>query len=98
MNFPNPFARAKKPASPFPEAELRKWYIDSGLSPEVYAAKRGHLVGCFSLDEYSYADTELQNWIYRFAEIYRSPELLDDCRKRYLTPGEYREAVESTEI
>lgn len=91
MKWMRRFSGDSRPPCPFSESELRNDYIGSGLSPEVYAAKRGHMVGCFSLDDYSYQDKELERWIYRFAEIFRSPELLESCRKEHLSESEYHE-------
>lgn len=77
----------------FPESEatLRKWYLESGMPPELYAARRAHLVGCFSFHEYSYRDTELDRWISRFGEIYDDGQKLDACRRKHLTKAEYEE-------
>lgn len=73
------------------EATLREWYIDSGMTPELYAAKRAHMVGCFSLHEYSYRDSELDRWISRFGEIHDDPQQLDECRRKHLSEKEYEE-------
>ena len=89
--------RKRKPLSPFPEPELRKWFIYSGMSPEVYAAKRGHRIGCFSFGDFSYKDKELERWLYRFAEIFSSLDQMESCRKEHLSEDEYREVKQYLE-
>jgi hypothetical protein len=86
-----------KPQCPFPEKELRKWYLDSKMPPEVYAAKNTHKIDCFSLDEFSYKDKELEAWICRFAEIFTNPDEVEKCRIKHLTDEEYREVIEYIE-
>jgi hypothetical protein len=81
----------RKPLCPYPESELRKWYLESGMTPEIYAAKRSHRIGCFSFDEFSFKDKELERWIYQFCEIYHDPKKLDACRRKHLSDGEYLE-------
>ena len=78
----------RKPSCPFPEAELRSWFLAPGMTPEEYAGKRGHLVGAFDLHEYSYKDKELGRWLHRFGKIFEDPKKLDECRRKLLSPAE----------
>jgi hypothetical protein len=80
----------RKPSSPFPEAELRSWFLASGMTPEEYAAKRGHLIGDFSLHLYYYSDKELGRWLHRFGKIFEDPEKLEKCRRKFLSPEEFQ--------
>ena len=89
MKWPLTFFR-RKPSCPYPEAELRSWFLSVGMTPEEYAAKRGHLVGAFDLHDYSYRDKELGRWLHRFGKIYTDPKQMDECRKRLLSPEELR--------
>ena len=61
---------------------------DLQMSPEEYAAQHAHLWGCFSLHQYRYADPMLAAWVRRLAEILGSPEEIERCRRRFLTPEE----------
>ena len=66
---------------------------DSGLSAEEWAARYAHTVGASSLDQYRYADPELDEWIQRLHSVLWSPELLKRFREELLTPDE-RERIE----
>ena len=61
---------------------------DLGMSPEEYAARHAHLLGCFSFDRYHYRDEELARWVKRVAEILSSPVDLEQCRQKYLSTEE----------
>jgi hypothetical protein len=61
---------------------------DLQLSPEEYAARRGHLWALFSLDEYPYRDPTLGAWVRRLGEILHNRGELERCRQRFLTPEE----------
>ncbi len=61
------------------------------MTPEVYAAKHSHRIGCFSYDEFSFRDKDLERWIYRFCEIFHDPNKLEECRRKHLTEAEYRD-------
>lgn len=86
-----------RPKYPLSEPQLRSDFIGTGLTPEVFAAKRGHNVCCFALDKYSYEDKELERWIYRFAQIYKSEEQMERCRKEHLSENEYLEVKQYLE-
>lgn len=40
---------------------------------------------------YSYKNKKMEKWLERIGEIVRSPELLEGCRKKYLSPEEFEE-------
>jgi hypothetical protein len=54
------------------------------LSPEEYAARYGHLWGCFSFDRFTYHDPTLGAWVRRLGELFHDPAEL-------LTPEELAE-------
>lgn len=58
------------------------------LSPEEYAARYGHLWGCFSFERFPYRDPALGAWVRRLGELLRDPEEVERCRQRFLTPEE----------
>lgn len=65
-----------------------------GLSPAEHAARHAHEWAFFSLDEYSYSDPALDAWIQELGRILRSPDAIDEARRRYLTPDERRQIEE----
>lgn len=67
----------------FSEAERR-------LSPEEYAARRGHLWLCFSFHRYRYRDPVLGAWVKRVGDLLMSEEL-EELRERLLSPAELAE-------
>jgi hypothetical protein len=63
----------------------------TGLSPEEYAARHGHLmVLCGGLRN-QFRDAEVTRWARRLVEVLESPRLLARCRRTYLTPNERAE-------
>src|SRR5438445_7865424 len=64
---------------------------DLQMSPEEYAARKSHLLGCFGLHLYQYRDPNLGAWVRRLGEIFESAEEIDRCRKRYLSADELKE-------
>jgi len=78
-----------------PEREEIAKRIFSGyetMPPEEWAARFSHSVGCSSFGEYHYANTELDNWIHRLHEIFRSPEEdISIYRKQYLSEQEIKD-------
>jgi hypothetical protein len=61
---------------------------DLQMSPEEYAARHAHLLGCFSLHFYRYRDPVLSAWVRRLAEIHSSEDEIERCRQKFLTPEE----------
>lgn len=61
---------------------------DLQMSPEEYVARHAHLWGCFSLDQYRYADPVLGAWVRRLGEILSSAAEVERCRRRFLNPEE----------
>jgi hypothetical protein len=69
------------------------------ISPEEYAARHAHQVGCFSLDRHHYNDPELASWFGRLGTIFRDLDELERCRRTFLTTAEYaaiRQEIEDT--
>jgi hypothetical protein len=61
---------------------------DLRMSPEEYAARHGHALGCFSFHFYRYRDQALGAWVRRVAEILASDGELERCRQRFLSAEE----------
>jgi len=64
---------------------------DLQMSPEEYAARHAHALGCFSFHRYRYRDAALAAWIRRLGEIFSDADELARCQERYLTPDELAE-------
>jgi len=78
-----------KPISPFPEKVISEWYSWSEISPEEYAARRSHLIGEFSLDEYTYENKKMEDWLIRLGKIIRDAKKTEECRRKFLSSDEY---------
>jgi hypothetical protein len=63
------------------------------ISPEEWAARYSHTVGCSSFDEYRYENPELHKWIHRLHDIFRRPDEIEKYRMQYLSTSE-RKAIE----
>jgi hypothetical protein len=61
------------------------------MSPEEYAARKGHLWGCFGLSRNKFENASLAAWIRRLQEILSDSAELERCQQRYLTPEELAE-------
>jgi hypothetical protein len=61
---------------------------DLQLSPEEYAARHAHLLGCFSFHLYRYRDPALGVWVRRLGEILTTEGEVERCRQQFLTPAE----------
>jgi hypothetical protein len=61
---------------------------DLSLSPEEYAARHGHALGCFSFHFYRYRDPTLGAWVRRVAEILATEGEVERCRQRFLSSEE----------
>jgi len=61
---------------------------DLQMSPEEYAARKGHLWACFGLARNRFGDAALEAWIRRLQEILTESDELEQCRQRFLTPEE----------
>jgi hypothetical protein len=61
---------------------------DLQLTPEEYAARHAHLLGCFALHLYRYRDPVLGDWVRRLGEILSDEGEVERCRRRFLTPEE----------
>jgi hypothetical protein len=65
----------------FSPAELR-------LSPEEYAARHAHALGCFSFHLYRYRDPALEAWVRRVGEILATEGEVERCQQRFLSSEE----------
>jgi hypothetical protein len=94
MKFPL-IGRKKKPRFPGDEKQLAEMYEYEweSKSAEEHAAR--NRVWEFSLDGYSYKNKKMEKWLERLGEIVRSPELLEECRKKYLSPEEFEQYTQS---
>jgi heme-degrading monooxygenase HmoA len=84
-----------RPATPEMQARARRMMAD-GITPEEFAARWSHTMAAFSMDEFSYHEPEVEEWIHRLGAIlFRRPGApsLADLRARYLTDDE-RKAIE----
>ena len=61
---------------------------DLQLSPEEYAARHAHALGCFSFHFYRYLDPALGAWVRRVGEILATEGEVERCQERFLSPKE----------
>jgi hypothetical protein len=59
----------RPPASPDRERDARELFPIAEMTPEEYAARYGDGWYCFSFDDYSYSDPELDRWIQHLGEV-----------------------------
>ncbi|MFI5178112.1 MAG: putative quinol monooxygenase [Vicinamibacterales bacterium] len=91
-------APARRPATPEMAARARRMMAD-GVTPEEFAARWSHTIATFSMDEFTYTEPEVHEWIHRLGAIlFRRPGApnLTDLRARYLTADE-RQAIQDEE-
>ena len=69
---------------------------DLRMSPEEYAARHAHALGCFSFHLYRYRDPALGGWVRRVGEILEKEGEVERCRQRFLS-SEQRAAVRRQE-
>jgi hypothetical protein len=58
------------------------------MSPEEYAARHAHALGCFSFHFYRYRDPALGAWVRRVGEILSTQGEVERCRQQFLSPEE----------
>jgi hypothetical protein len=80
-------ATERPKADAFRAEVAARWYAD-GLSPEAWAARYAHTIGCSSLDEVRYEDPAIDAFIQRVHAILRQPSLVRHLREALLTPEE----------
>lgn len=61
---------------------------DLRLEPEEYVARHAHALGAFSFHFYRFSDPGLAAWVRRVGELLASPEDVERCRDRFLSPDE----------
>lgn len=76
------------PAPVFYEEKARELFPFHEMSPEEYAAKEAHTIGCFSFDDYIYSDPVLNEWIHSLGDILFTPGALEAARTKLLAPEE----------
>ncbi len=75
-------------AHPGRERQAKELFPFAAMSPEEYAARHAHLLGCFSLHLYRYRDPALGAWVRRVREILATEGEVERCQERFLTPDE----------
>ncbi len=61
-------------------------------SPEEFAARHWLDFGaCTVAQNNKFRDPEMHEWARRFEDIFHSPELIEECRQRFLTADERAE-------
>ena len=79
------------------EAYARRMMID-GITPEEFAARYAHTIEAFSMDNFSYREPEVEDWVHRLGAILwgrpGAPRLAD-LRARYLTDEERQRIAEA---
>lgn len=71
---------------------LARQFYDEGLSPEEWVARRSHKIVSWSLEEATYDDPMLEEWITQVTNLMglNGPPR-SELRARYLTPAEITE-------
>ena len=65
-------------------------------SPEEFAARHWLEFGvCTVTRNNKFRNPDMYSWARRFEEIFHSPELIEECRQRFLTAGERAEQDET---
>lgn len=72
------------------QRRAREW-IGSGMTPEEYAARRGHTILFFGAARHHFRDPEVTRWMRRLGEILAGGQLLEDGQRRFLTSEELAE-------
>jgi hypothetical protein len=62
---------------------------DRQMSPEEYAARHAHALGCFAFQFYRYRDPVLGAWVRRVGEVLASEGEVERCRQRFLSSEEF---------
>ncbi|MCA9674787.1 MAG: hypothetical protein H6709_04100 [Kofleriaceae bacterium] len=76
------------------ELDHRASFPYRDMSPEEYAARNAADILVFSLADYRYRDADLDRWMVRLQEILCDWTVVNECRRRYLTPEEMARALE----
>lgn len=85
---------SREPAAPKFEQQIREQFPFDKMSAEEFAARNASDILCFSLDEYRYADAQLDAFIQRLGEILRDWKLVNHYRRIYLSDEEMQRALE----
>lgn len=76
------------------ERLLREHFPFEKMSPEEYAARNASGIFCFSLHERRYRDAKFDAWIQRLAEILFDWNVVNECRRKFLTQEEMQRELE----
>jgi hypothetical protein len=81
------------PADPGYEKSAERLFSNyKSITPEQWAARYAHTVGCSGFGDFKYRNDELGRWIYRLHEILERqvnfPDEIDEYRKQYLSAEE----------
>ena len=58
------------------------------MSPEEYAARHAHALGCFSFHLYRYRDPALGAWVRRVGQILSTEGEVERCQQQFLSLDE----------
>jgi hypothetical protein len=62
------------------------------ITPEEWAARYAHTVGCSAFGDFKYRNSDLGGWIYRLHEIFdrqlHFPDEIDSYKRQYLSSEE----------
>ena len=78
----------------FGDEAIKAHFRYKTMSPEEYAARVSHTVGCYNYHTFQYRDPEVGAWARRLGEILTDPDEADRCRREHLTPAEYQRVQE----
>jgi hypothetical protein len=73
------------------DADIEAHFPWGEMTPEEYAARHAHQIGCYSLDRMRYRDPAIGCWAVRLGEVLARPAELERARREWLTPAEYAE-------
>ena len=90
----------ERPLADPSRAEFAASLYAEGLSPEEYAARYAHTIGCSSLGDLRYEDPALDAWIQHLHDILgrrNGAPTVEELRARLLTPEERARIAEESE-
>ncbi len=70
------------------ENDWKEYFNHQSFSPELWAARFGHTVGCGDLRQYSFPDKTFQSWVHSLFEILHTKGKTGELRKSLLTNEE----------
>lgn len=91
---PRPVDAVERRAADASTTEVVTNWFGAGMPADEWAARNAHLFGSFSLDQYSYANPALDEWVSELGRVLNSHEALANARHRYPTPEERAEIAQ----